>query len=91
MFTPTFSYAELALIMGKVIKRFREEPVKPKDQYRIDWIKAISNKIIDLLEKESLVFNQTNPKEKLTERELFAILEFTIKRIQEAFKNIKST
>jgi hypothetical protein len=91
MFKSLMSQAELAIALGKVIKRFRDAPIKQRDKERQEWIKSVSNKIIDLLEKEVVAFNKDNPTDKIKEQELLKTVQTTLQKIMDAFKMIKGS
>ena len=85
MLKSIYTPVQLGMALSKTIlkhKRALEKPIYPEK--RGDWIKETVNKIIDLLEHETKIFNAINPDSNLKANDLISVIQTTLNRLLKA-------
>lgn len=91
MLKSKYSPVQLGMALSKTIFKHKKElETPPYPEKKIDWIKATTDKMIDLLEQETKAFNTINGEQPLKANDLISVAQTTLNRLLKAM-GLKAT
>ena len=85
MLASKYSPVQLGVALSRTVTKYRKELEKPPyPEKKVDWIVDTTNKMIDLMEKETKIFNLNNPDQELKGNDLVSVAQTMLNRLLKA-------